>query len=208
MLDHVKRFRQRRDDQRRALWRQLPNDELFGRVVLIVGLGRIGRRVATLCKALGMRVVGTRRTPGAIPNVDALFSAETLVDHLPEADFVVLALPHTAQTAGLIHGAALRAMKRSAYLINVGRGSVVDEAELAEALRERRIAGAYLDAFVQEPLPDGHPFWDLEHLLLVPHDSHSSPRIGDRMVALFCANLQRYVQGLPLEHVCDPARGY
>lgn len=208
MLAHAKRLTQRRDDQRRKLWRQLPNDELFGRVVLIAGLGRIGGRVAALCKAMGMRVVGTRRTPGEIAHVDDVFPPETLIDHLPEADFVVLALPHTAHTAGLIRGAALRAMKRSAYLVNVGRGSAVDESELAAALRENRLAGAYLDAFVQEPLPVGHPFWDLENLLLVPHDSHSSPRIGDRMVALFCANLRRYVQGLPLEHVCDPTRGY
>lgn len=208
MLDHVKRLKQRRDDQRQKVWRQLANDELFGRVVLIVGLGRIGRRVAALCKAVGMRVVGTRRTPGAVANVDAGFPPDRLLNHLPEADFVVLALPHTAHTVGLIGEPALRAMKHSAYLINVGRGSAVDEVALADALTRGEIAGAYLDAFLKEPLPEGHPFWNLDNLLLVPHDSHSSPKIGDRMVELFCANLRRYVRGLPLEHVCDPKRGY
>jgi phosphoglycerate dehydrogenase-like enzyme len=127
---------------------------------------------------------------------------------LPEADYVVLALPNTAETEGMLGESEFRTMRSSAYLINIGRGKVVDEPMMIEALREKWIAGAYLDAFVEEPLPESHPLWDMENVLLVPHDSHSSPHIGDRMVDIFCSNLKRYVKGGQLEHVCDPAKGY
>lgn len=208
MLDHVKRLRERRQHQQGHAWVALASGELCGGVVLIVGLGRIGRRVAGLCSEFGMRVIGTKRVPSPVEHVDTVFPLEELPARLPAADFVVLAAPRTPQTEGLIGPAAFGAMKPSAYLINVGRGSTVDEPALVDALRHRRIAGAYLDAFTEEPLPGDHALWDLDNVLLIPHDSHSSPRIGDRMVALFCANLRRYVAGLPLEHVCDPQRGY
>jgi len=208
MLDHAKRLRQRRLDQREHAWRPLRNDELFGRVVLIVGLGRIGARVATLCRAFGMRVVGTRRSPTPVADVDEVLPPEALVEHVPSADFIVLAVPHTPDTVGLLGAREFQAMKSTAYLINVGRGAVVDEAAMIDALRRRRIAGAYLDAFVDEPLPHDHVLWDLDNVFIVPHDSHSSPHIGDRMVELFCDNLRRYVTGEPLAHVCDPVKGY
>ncbi len=208
MLDHVKRLKTRRYHQERHLWTPLAADELEGRVALIVGLGRIGQRVAALCKAFGMHVVGTKRRPTAVANVEAVFVPGELRAHLPSADFVVLAAPHTPETVGLLGPAEVAALKPTAYLINVGRGSTVDQAALVDALTSRRLAGAYLDAFTEEPLPDDHPFWDLDNVLLNPHDSHSSPHIGDRMVDLFCANLRRYAAGLPLDHVCDPARGY
>jgi phosphoglycerate dehydrogenase-like enzyme len=208
MLDHVKRLKARRRHQQRHAWVPLAADELEGRVALIVGLGRIGQRVAGLCRGFGMTVVGTKRSPAALAHVDTVFPPDDLHAHLPAADFVVLAAPHTPETVGLLGRAELAALKPSAYLINVGRGSTVDEGALVDALTGGRLAGAYLDAFTEEPLPDTHPLWDLDNVLVVPHDSHSSPHIGDRTVDLFCANLRRYVAGLPLEHVCDPARGY
>lgn len=103
---------------------------------------------------------------------------------------------------------AFRAMKPSAYLINVGRGAVVEEPVMVKALKEGWIAGAYLGAFVEEPSSEDHDLWDMENVLVVPHDSHSSPYIGDRMVDIFCANLRRYVAGEPLQNVCDSERGY
>jgi phosphoglycerate dehydrogenase-like enzyme len=208
MLDHAKRLKRRRINQRSHSWSRLKNDELSGRTVLIVGLGRIGSRVAHLCKAFGMRVLGTKRRVSPVENVDLVFPTSRLVHHLREADYVVLALPHTAETRYMLGEDEFRAMKSSAYLINVGRGSVIDEPAMIQALEAQCIAGAYLDAFAEEPLPQNHVLWDMENVLLVPHDSHSSPFIGDRLVDLFCDNLRRYVVGKPLRHVCDPVRGY
>jgi phosphoglycerate dehydrogenase-like enzyme len=208
MLDHAKNLRQRRQDQAAELWRQRHNDELTGRTVLIMGLGQIGSRVAQLCAAFGMRVLGCRQRLAPVPHVETVFGLSELKRYLPQADYVVVALPLTSLTERVLDAEALACLQPSAYLINVGRGLVVDEAALITALQEERIAGAYLDALVTEPLPAGHPFWQLPNVLLVPHDSHSSPYIGDRMVALFCANLARYVAGEPLHHICNPKKGY
>ena len=208
ILDHAKRLRQRRIDQENRDWNRLENEELHGRTVLFVGLGQIGKLAASLCKVFGMKVIGTKQRVESVENVDAVFPVNELLKHLPEANYVVLALPHTSETEHLLGEEEFRAMNESAYMINIGRGKVVDESAMVRALRENWIAGAYLDAFVEEPLPTSHQLWDLENVLLVPHDSHSSPHIGDRMVDIFCANLRRFVSGEPLENVCDPEKGY
>lgn len=208
MLNHAKNLEQRRIDQRDHVWRRLDNDELLGRTVLIVGLGSIGKTVARYCKTFGMTVIGTKRRMESVENVDTVFDNGALVEHLPAADYVVIAAPHTPETEGLLGVEAIAAMKSSAYLINVGRGQVVAEDALIAALDDRRIAGAYLDAFEHEPLDESHAFWGMDNVLVVPHDSHSSPYIGDRLVDIFCGNLRRYVAGEPLQNICDPGRGY
>lgn len=208
ILDFAKRIGQRREDQRQRVWNRLQNEELGGKVVLILGLGRIGTRVATLCKAFGMVVHGIKQRVEPVEDVDAVRSVDSLHSLLPEADYVVLALPLTGQTENLLGTAEFNLMKQSAYFVNIGRGRVVDEPAMVAALLDGLIAGAYLDAFAEEPLPTDHALWGLENVLLVPHDSHSSPLIGDRMVEIFCDNLERYVNGLPLKNVCDPDRGY
>ncbi len=208
MLDHAKRLKQRRINQNNREWNRLENDELGGSAVLIIGLGKIGKKVAQLCTAFGMRVIGAKRQVESIDYVDTVFPADKLDDYLPEADYVVLALPLTSETENLLDEKEFRTMKDSAYLINIGRGKVVEEPVMMKALKEGWIAGAYLDAFVEEPLPETHALWDMDNVLLVPHDSHSSPHIGDRMVDIFCANLKRYVRGEPLENICDPEKGY
>lgn len=208
MLAHAKNFKQRRQDQHAHHWNQLKNDELIDRTVLILGLGSIGKQVAHLCRAFGMRIIGCKRRVEPVPGVDEVFPLQAIRDYLPQADYLVIAVPLTTETEDLLGAAAFQAMKSSAYLINVGRGKVVEETAMIEALRTRQIAGAYLDAFCEEPLPADHPLWDLENVFLVPHDSHSSPHIGDRMVDLFCANLARYAAGEPLHNICDPHRGY
>lgn len=208
MLDHSKNLQQRRIDQRSHAWRRLDNDELNGRTVLIVGLGNIGKTVARFCKSFGMTVTGTKRRVEPVENVDEVFDANELIGHLPAADYIVIAAPHTPKTESMLGDSAFSSMKSSAYLINVGRGQIVEESALVAALQERRIAGAYLDAFNQEPLDDAHEFWNMNNVLVVPHDSHSSPYIGDRMVEIFCGNLRRYLTGEPLVNVCDPERGY
>jgi phosphoglycerate dehydrogenase-like enzyme len=208
MLDHAKRLRRRRIDQKNREWNRLENDELAERTVLILGLGRIGKRVAQLCRAFGMRVVGTKRNVEDVSDVEKVFSLADLNEYLPRADFLVLALPLTDETEHVLCEEQFSLMKQTAYLINVGRGKSVDEQAMLTALSKKTISGAYLDAFAEEPLPENHPLWDMENVLLVPHDSHSSPFIGDRMVEIFCSNLQRYVKGEPLKNVCDPKKGY
>ncbi len=208
MLDHAKNLKQRRVDQEAHLWTQLKNDELYGRTVLLIGLGNMGRRVAGLCKAFDMTVIGTKRRVGPVPGVDRVFPTEKLRDNLREADYVVVAAPLTPETEHMLMEAEFKAMKPSAYFINVSRGRIAHEPSLLKALRESWIAGAYLDVFEAEPLPEDHPLWHMDNVFIVPHDSHSSPYIGDRVVDIFCDNLRRYVEGEPLLNVCDPERGY
>lgn len=208
MLDHAKQLKRRRIDQKAHEWNQLKCDELYRRTVLIIGLGNIGKRTASLCKSFDMRVIGTKRRVEPVENVDRVFDVEELREYLPEADYVVVAAPLTPETRYMLRDGEFRAMKRSSYFINIGRGSVASEPALFKALREGWISGAYLDAFEVEPLPVDHPFWDMENVFLIPHDSHSSPYIGDRVVDIFCMNLERYVKGEPLMNVCDPGKGY
>ncbi|MCP5098222.1 MAG: D-2-hydroxyacid dehydrogenase [Chloroflexi bacterium] len=208
MLAHAKNFKQRRQDQQAHRWRQLKNGELQGQTVLILGLGRIGKQVAQLCHAFGMHVIGSKRRMETVTAVNELFPIQHLNTYLPQADYIVIALPLTSETENVLDKTSFQAMKSTTYLINVGRGKVVDEAAMIDALQTDQIAGAYLDALSEEPLPAENPLWELENVFLVPHDSHSSPYIGDRMVDLFCANLARYVAGQPLHNICDPQRGY
>jgi phosphoglycerate dehydrogenase-like enzyme len=208
MLDHVKRLKQRREDQKNHHWNQVKCSELYGSTVLLLGLGNIGRRVAKLCKSFDMRVIGTKRRVEPVDNVDLVFPADELVRHLPRADFIVVAAPLTPLTEDLIGLDEFEAMKETSYLINVGRGRIVEEAAMITALEEGRIGGAYIDCHVEEPLPPDHPLWDMENVFVIPHDSHSSPYIGDRIVDIFCDNLGRYLRGEPLVNVCDPKRGY
>jgi len=161
-----------------------------------------------LCKVFDMAVIGTRRHVEPVENVDTVFPVHQLTEYLPQADYIVIAVPLTSETENLLGEEAFKAMKPSAYLINVSRGAVVEEPVMIRALQEGGIAGAYLDVFVEEPLSRDHVLWDMENVFIVPHDSHSSPYIGDRMVDIFCANLRRYVSGEPLLNVCDPERGY
>jgi phosphoglycerate dehydrogenase-like enzyme len=208
VLEHAKCFGQRRVDQRERRWRQLMCQDLEGQTILLVGLGNLGKRVARLCKAFDMRVIGTKRRVEQVPCVDEVFSSSELVEHIPEADYVVELAPLTPETEGIIDEAAFRSMKRNCYFINVGRGKVAHEEAMTRALREDWIAGAYLDCFGVEPLPPDSPLWELGNIFIVPHDSHSSPKIGERLVTQFCENLRRYVAGEPLLNVCDPQRGY
>jgi phosphoglycerate dehydrogenase-like enzyme len=208
MLDHAKLLQQRRKDQRERLWAQRKCTELHGATVLLIGLGNIGRRVAHLCKTFGMRVTGTKRRMEPVEGVDLVFPANELAKNLPEADYVVVAAPITPLTERMLGEREFRAMKETAYLINVGRGRIVDESVMVKALKEKWIGGAYLDCHVKEPLPQDHPLWSIENAFVVAHDSHSSPYIGDRIVDIFCDNLKRYLKGEPLLNICDPKKGY
>jgi len=199
------------DNQHQRQWRrfEFTPAELDGKTMGIVGLGHIGLQVARLAHAFGMRVLAIKRSPSATPpDVDLLLSPGHLYDLLRDSDFVVLAVPLTGETRHLIDEAALRAMKASAYLVNVSRGGVVAEGTLARALSERWIAGAALDVFEREPLPADSPLWDLSNVLITPHNAGRTERYNERLASLFADNLRRYLAGRPLANVVDLTRGY
>ena len=182
--------------------------ELEGRVMGILGLGQIGGALAVRAAALGMRVIGLKRTPAPVPHVDRVLPPDRIDDVLRDADIVVVLLPLTPATRGLIGERELRLMKPTSVFINVARGPIVQEPALLEALRGGWISGAGLDVFDQEPLPPEHPFYTDERVILTPHVSATSPRVFDRMAAVFAENLRRYTAGEPLLHVVDASRGY
>jgi len=183
--------------------------ELRGATLLVVGLGAIGREVARLARALGMRVAAVTRTGRDTAGVaDQVAPASSLDALLPEADFVVLAAPETPETQHLMNAARLALMKRSAYLVNVARGSLVEESALVAALREKRIAGAALDVAAEEPLPESSPLWTLENCLVTPHLSGASDSLWNRQAELLCDNLDRWFSGRELRNRVDLTRGY
>ena len=208
MLQHAKRFKQRREDQENHEWNQVKADELMGKTVMIIGLGNIGKRVAHLSKSFDMKVIGTKRRITPVENVDKVFQASELKEHLPEADYIVVAAPLTPETEHMLAMDEFQVMKETTYFINVGRGKIAHEPSLISALQEKLIAGAYLDVFEEEPLPEDHILWDLTNVFIIPHDSHSSPHIGDRVIDIFTENLKRYVKGEMLLNVCNPDKGY
>jgi phosphoglycerate dehydrogenase-like enzyme len=191
-------------------WERAPviGEELWGRTVGILGLGSIGRELAARCQSFGMRVIGTKRTPQAVPHVDRVLPPGGLDEVLRAADYLVIVLPLTAETRGLIGARELGLMRRGAYLINVARGAIVQEAALIEALRRGQLRGAALDVFEQEPLPQDSPLWQMEEVLLTPHVSGAAPDYYDRAMPLFCENLRRFVAGQPLLNLVDKRQGY
>ncbi|HET7221060.1 MAG TPA: D-2-hydroxyacid dehydrogenase [Vicinamibacterales bacterium] len=185
------------------------NRALAGSRIVIVGLGSIGRAVAQRMTALGARVTGVRRNPGADTDaVERVVGAEVLREVLNDADVVVVSAPHTRDTRSLIGAAELAAMPPHALLVNVSRGPLVDEPALVQALRSHAIAGAALDVFNDEPLPPDSPFWTLPNVLITPHTSGLRADHWDAAVALFSDNLRRFVSGQPLLNVVDKKAGY
>lgn len=208
VLFHAKRLRERLDNQAQRTWAELHCAELRDTTIVIIGTGHIGVAVARLAEAFRMRVIGVRREPRATPHVAETVGPARLHEALARADYIVIACPLTPETEGMLGPAEFAAVKRGAYLLNVSRGRVVQEPALLAALTDGTLSGAYLDAHAQEPLPRDHPFWSLPTVVVVPHDSHSSPHIGDNIIALFADNLARFIAGEPLRNVVDRNRGY
>jgi phosphoglycerate dehydrogenase-like enzyme len=209
------------DEQR---WPLFVPSEVRGATLGIIGYGSIGRELARIAKsAFGMTVLAGKRDPGrraddgyCLPGTgdpegrlpDEWLGHAQLDSLLARSDVVVLCAPLTPETRGLIGDAALGRMKASAYFINVGRGASVDEAALARALRERRIAGAAVDVFAQEPPPAGHPLYGLDNVILSPHVSGFLPSYDEKCSVLFAENLRRHLAGEALLNLVDRARGY
>lgn len=200
MLYRTKRIGEWRAQQAGREWRQLRTGELTGQTVGIIGTGAIGAEVARLAQAFGMRVMGARRSSKKTRYVDQQVPPERLGELLAASDFVVLACPLTKETEGLIDERELRTMKPSATLINIARGKVVREAALVRALKEAWIAGACLDVFEREPLPEDSELWSLPNVVVTPHNSGFSPLQMERQMAIFIDNLARLVGGKPLRN--------
>jgi phosphoglycerate dehydrogenase-like enzyme len=194
-----------------AMWNERPHlREIAGSTLGLVGVGSIGRRVAEMASALGMRVIAIREhVSRPLPKgVERVFALQDLDELLRQSDYIVLAAPLTPATQGLIDADRLAKMKPSACLINVGRGPQVDEAALAKALRAKQIGGAALDVFQKEPLPSDSPLWPLENLLITPHTAGLTEKLWYRHYELFSDNLRRYLAHEPLQFVVDKHRGY
>ncbi len=204
------RFQQKHEWGQGTISKMTAPREIDGATVGLVGLGSIGRNVAKHAAALGMRVIAVREHPEKErpQHVDEVLPSSKLPELLRQSDYVVLSAPVTPETTGMIGREQLAAMQPHARLINVGRGPLIDEAALINALREGKIGGAALDVFDKEPLPAESPLWDLDNLLILPHTAGISEKMWERHYALFSENLRRYFAGRPLLGLVDKNSGY
>ncbi len=195
--------------QRNELWRPIHGSVLAGRHVVIVGLGGLGGSVAAQARQFGMRVTGIRATVQPHEHCDQVLGMEALDSVLPEAEFLVLAAPLTEATRGMLGRARIALLPPHAGVVNIGRGGLVDQDALLDALDEERIAGAVLDVFTPEPVPPGHRLWTTRNLVMTPHTSADDPQTYNaRSLDIFFDNLRALRDGRPLPNRFDPIRGY
>jgi phosphoglycerate dehydrogenase-like enzyme len=213
MLFHFKKVRRLIDNQSRHKWDDFPVTLMDRRIMGVVGYGEIGRECALLGKSFGMNIRAVRRNPELSSNdsvLDRIYKGEELNEMLAGIDVLVCAAPLTPDTHHMISDLQFAAMKRSAIVVNIGRGPVIDEAALVRALRSKQIAGAALDVFEEEPLPPASPLWDMENVLISPHctDRTEDPDSLDLSMQAFIDNFRRYRQGEALANVVDKQQGY
>jgi phosphoglycerate dehydrogenase-like enzyme len=209
MLVHMRWNVARLVEQQKARhWERYAVPSLAGRTLGVVGTGQVGVAIASRARAFGMRTLGVRRSGAPLEEFEEIFGPGGLHRLFAESDVVVLALPLTNETRHVIGARELQALRPSAYLINVSRGGIVDEAALIELLRERRIAGAILDVFEEEPLPSSSPFWTLPNVVVTPHISSELDGWQVELARIFCRNLRHWMNHELLENVVDPAAGY
>jgi len=197
--------------QNKNTWdRTIRVNEIYGSTLGVIGLGAIGQAIVERAKAFGMNVIGINSNGRPIPNVDNVYKIDELDNLLSKSDYVVIIVPLTESTHHLISEKQLNVMKDTAYLINIARGEVVDEAALLNALDNKKIAGAVLDVFSQEPLPEEHPFWKLDNCIITPHLSGRSPFYMKRALDIFYQNTELYLNGNYNEMVnlIDLDKGY
>jgi phosphoglycerate dehydrogenase-like enzyme len=196
------------EDQKASRWTRRISDTLAGKTLGILGLGAIGAEVAKKAAALEMRVIGTKRSPDPLAHVDRVYGPEATAEVLAASDYVLLLLPVTPETRGFMNATRLAGMKPSAHLLNFGRGELIVDADLVDAVRRKVIAGAVLDVFTTEPLPVEHPFWTTPGILVLPHIGGLHPERDEVVAQLFVENLKRFLAGQPILHAVDRARGY
>ena len=197
--------------QGRSEWqREVPHAEVRDATLVILGMGSIGGELARLASGVGMRVIAVRRDasrPGG-PGVERVVPSDRFAEVAREADYVAVTAALTPATRGMLSAEVIAGLKPTAWVINIARGPIIDEAALAAALREHRIGGAALDVFETEPLPATSPLWSLDNAILTPHISNSSPRVRERSLALVVENVRRFKAGEPLLNLVDRAAGY
>ncbi len=208
VLYFSRRFHLYFHQQLEAKWKSHGGDEVWGRTMGIVGLGHIGRECARKARCFGMKVIGSMRNPRSVEEVDAVYGPDELFHILKESDFLIVAVPLTPDTRHLMSTEEFKKMKRTAYLINVGRGNVVHEEALLQALKQGEIAGAGLDVFAREPLPASSPLWQEKNVLITPHVAGPTPRYMERAVTIFLQNWQNYRADKPLQTAVDLEKGY
>lgn len=212
MLGHSRGLFRMHDLQSRRHWERFAGTDLVGRTVVIFGHGAIGREVGRLAHGFGMKVIGVKRSVAnedpAAHHADELHPSSAFRSLLPRAEFLVLVAPHTSETERVLGREEIALLPRGAFLINIGRGALVDEAALIDALREGQLSGAALDVFEKEPLPEGSPLWTMPNVLVSPHSASTSDRENGRLVDLFCENLRRFLRGEALRNVLDVQRLY
>jgi len=212
ILYFAKDFRRLIRNQTAGVWEQFDVAEVSGQTAGIVGYGDIGRATAARLKAMGMNILALRRTAPLAgvtdPLVSKYYSPEGVGEMIGQCDYVVVTAPLTAETRGMIGAQEFAAMKSSAVIINVGRGAVIDEPAMIEALTQKRILGAALDVFATEPLTAGHPFFQLDNVLLSPHSTDHTSDWLERAMQFFLAQFKRFANGEPLLNVVDKKRGY
>lgn len=209
LLAFTKDIPRLRTDQRDHQWDHYPVRELRGDALVVLGLGAIGREVARLAKSFGMHTIGINRHGRSdSEHIDETHPPDRLHDLLGRADALVVTMPLTEETRGMLDARAIGCMKSGAIIVNVGRGQLIDEQALVQALREGRLGGAALDVFSTEPLPDDSPLWDLPNVLISPHTAARSIHENERIAALFIENLHRYLGGDELCSRVDPTLFY
>jgi len=211
MIFFAKEFRRMLRSQAASVWEPMIVEDVRGRTLGIIGYGSLGQAVARLARSFGMHILAFRARPQLSehdPLVDQVFGSGALLEVIPRCDYIVIAAPLTPATRKLIGRDEIRAMRPNAVVINIGRGEVVDEAELVTALTKNKIRGAALDVFETEPLAEGHPLYRLENVLLSPHSADHTIDSVHRSAQLFLDNYRRYLRGDPLLNLVDKRRGY
>jgi phosphoglycerate dehydrogenase-like enzyme len=195
--------------QRAGRWDQAFSTPIAGKTVLILGVGAVGSAAARLARRFGLRILGVSRSGKANPLVDRMYKPAALRRALPQADFVLVTLPLTAETRGFIGRAELDLLPRHAGIVNLGRGAVIDNDALADKLRRGELSGAVLDVFPEEPLPASSPLWTVPNLIISPHCAvDDSTSYAERALDIFVGNLERYLAGRRLVNVVDKTLGY
>jgi phosphoglycerate dehydrogenase-like enzyme len=208
MFHLTKPYAAANQDQKTSTWTRRMAIPLTGQTLGILGLGEIGQRVARLATTLGMRVIGTKRNTAPLPDVAEVLPTSRTNEVLAQSDFVLLLLPATPETENFIDAGRLAHMKPTAWLLNFGRGHLIDDDALIAAVKGKKIAGAVLDVFRQEPLPREHPFWTTDRIQVLPHIGGGHPRRDSVVARLFVDNLGRFLDGKPLLQEVDRVAGY
>ena len=212
MLMHSKKLLHIQQQQTRKHWERYASTDLAGRTLGIVGVGAVGREVARASRALRMHAIGVEpRTEGIEPaslHLDELYPSAQLHDVLKRSEFLVLSAPHTSATEKMIGETELNLLPKGAVLINIGRGALIDEKALIEALSSGHLGDAVLDVFEEEPLPTESPLWEMPNVLISPHSASTSDRENGRITDLFCENLRRFLSGEPLLNRLDVEKLY